>query len=117
MFYRILADIVVFLHLLWILFLVFGVFLGTRNKTARGLHIAGLAFAVIIQVFGWYCPLTHLEVWLRLKHDPALSYYGSFIIHYMEKFIYMEVSGRLIFVLSILLCGGSLWLYFWKMKR
>ncbi len=111
MIYRILADIVVFSHFLWILFLIFGVFWGIRNKVIRIAHIAGLAFAIVIQVFDWYCPLTHLEVWLRSKHDPTLSYSGSFIVHYVERIVYLEVSGKLIFILSILLCLINIWLY------
>ena len=111
MLYKILADIVVLTHLLWILFLIFGALLGIKNKGARIVHILGLAFAVIIQIRGWYCPLTYLEVWLRSKHDPTLSYSGSFIVHYMEKMIYIELPGRLVFFLSILLCGINIWLY------
>jgi hypothetical protein len=111
MLYKILADIVVLMHLSWILFLVFGALLGIKNRGVRIVHISGLVFSVIIQVFSWYCPLTYLEVWLRSKHDPALSYTGSFIVHYMEKIIYIELPGRLIFFLSILLCGINSWLY------
>ena len=44
------------------------------------IHLSGLFFAILIQVFGWYCPLTHLEFWLRSKHDPALVYVGSFMV-------------------------------------
>ena len=101
--YKVLADIVVFVHFLWIVFLIFGALWGVRNKKIKFLHISGLFFAVILQVFDWYCPLTHLEVWLRSKHDPALSYTGSFIARYMEKIIYVEFSRSLIFALSILL--------------
>ncbi len=117
MFYKIAADMTVFVHLLWILFLAFGALLGTRNKTARIIHVSGLAFAIIIQVFDWYCPFTDLEVWLRSKHDPALSYKGSFIVHYMEKIVYLEVSRELIFVVTILLCGFNLWLYCRKKRK
>jgi hypothetical protein len=41
-------------------------------------HGLGLAFSIVMQVFGWYCPLTHLEFWLRAVH-PATIYPGSFI--------------------------------------
>ncbi|MBI4684617.1 MAG: DUF2784 domain-containing protein [Nitrospirae bacterium] len=111
MLYKILADIVVFIHFLWIVFLIFGAFLGVRYKAIKIIHISGLAFAVIMQIFGWYCPLTHLEVWLREKHDPTLVYAGSFIIHYVEKIIYFEPSRYLIFILTILICGFNLWVY------
>jgi hypothetical protein len=111
MLYKVLADVIVFVHFLWILFLIFGVFWGIRNRKVKFIHISALAFAVIIQVFHWYCPLTHLEAWLRAKHDPSLSYAGSFITHYIEKIVYIELSPALIFVLTIFLGGFSFWLY------
>jgi hypothetical protein len=117
MVYKVLADIVVFVHFLWILFLIFGVFWGIRNQKVKVIHLSGWAFAIIIQVFNWYCPLTDLEAWLRAKHDPTLSYSGSFIIHYVEKIVYVELPAPLIFVLSIFLAGLSSWLYLKRKKQ
>lgn len=117
MFYKVLADIVVFAHLSWIIFLLFGAFWGVRNKRVKLVHISGLAFAVILQVFDWYCPLTHLEALLRSRHDPALSYRGSFIAHYMEKIIYIELPRSLIFALTIFLAGINSWLYLRRKKK
>lgn len=114
MLYKILADIVVLIHFLWIVFLVFGAFLGIGNRAIKIFHISGLVFAFVIQIFGWYCPLTHLEVWLRAKHDPSLAYAGSFIIHYVEGLIYLEISARLIFSLTLLLIGFNVWFYLRK---
>jgi hypothetical protein len=111
MIFKVLADITVLLHFLWILFLTFGCFLGVRYRSAKIVHLAGLVFAVVMQVFGWYCPLTHLEVWFRLKHDPALTYGGSFIVHYLEKLVYLQLSRRSIFVLTIILIGFTVWFY------
>lgn len=115
--YKALADMVVFIHFLWILFLIFGVFWGRRNRTAKAVHISGLAFAIIIQIADWYCPLTHLEVWLREKHDPMLSYAGSFIAHYVEKIVYIDLPSSVIFILSLFLSGITAWLYLKKRKR
>ena len=109
--YKILADIVVIIHFLWILFLIFGAFPGVRNKTVKIFHISGLVFAFVIQIFGWYCPLTHLEVWLRARHDPSLAYAGSFLIHYLEGLIYIEIPTQLIFSLTLLLTGFNVWFY------
>lgn len=111
MLYKILADSVVFIHLLWIVFLLFGALAGMRNRKVRIAHISGLVFAIILQLFDWYCPLTHLETWLRTRHDPSLSYAGSFIIHYVEKLVYIDLSQTLIFVLSLFLCGFNAWIY------
>ncbi len=116
MLYKILADIVVFIHFLWIVFLFFGFFWGVKNRVVRILHLFGLAFAFVIQVFDWYCPLTHLEVWLRSKQDFALSYTGSFIIYYIEKIVYIELSRTLILFFTLLLCGFSLWFYLRKRR-
>lgn len=116
MVYRILADAVVLVHFLWILFLIFGVFFGVRWRFIKVLHLLGLGFVFIMQVFGWYCPLTYLEVWLRLRHDPSLVYRGSFIIHYIEKIIYIELSSFQIFGLTILLISFNIWYYLRKRK-
>lgn len=116
MHYKILADIVVVIHFLWIVFLIFGALLGVKYKAIRIFHISGLIFAFIIQIFGWYCPLTYLEVWLRAKHDPSMAYAGSFIVHYLEKIIYLEVSGNLILTLTVLIIGINLWIYLRKKK-
>ena len=114
MLYKILADTVVFIHFLWIVFLVFGVFLGVKNKIVKIIHVSGIVFSLTIQIFGWYCPLTHLEVWFRLKHDPSLTYAGSFIIHYMEQIVYIELSRHLILILTIFLIGFNAWFYLRK---
>lgn len=114
--YKILADIVVLTHFLWILFLFFGAFLGRRNKVLKIFHLSGLSFAFVIQIFDWYCPLTYLEVWLRSKHDPGLIYAGSFIIHYVERIVYIELSRQFIFAFTIFLLGFNIWFYLKKKK-
>jgi len=107
MLFKILADAVVITHFLWIVFLVFGAIAGRRYRSIKSIHICGLVFAIILQAFDWYCPLTHLEVWLRTHHDPGQAYTGSYIIHYLEKVIYLEVDRRVIVVLTAALCGAN----------
>lgn len=112
MFYKILADILVFIHFVWILFLLFGAFWGARSRVIRIVHLSGLFFAILIQVFDWYCPLTNIELWLRLRHDPSLTYTGSFIIHYVEKVVYLEISQAAIFIVTVFLSFFNAWVYF-----
>ncbi len=114
MLFKILADFVVLAHFVWILFLVFGALWGVRNKRIKIVHLSGLIFAIMIQAFGWYCPLTNLEFWLRSKHDPTLAYAGSFIIHYTEKLMYLDLSSSLIFIFTIFLWAFNGWLYLRK---
>jgi hypothetical protein len=108
--------LVVLVHFLWIVFLFLGAVLGVRFKTIKIIHLSALCFAILIQVFDWYCPLTYLESWFRSKYDSALTYSGSFIIHYVEKLVYLEISRSLIFILTVFLCIFNGWLYLAKTK-
>lgn len=114
MLYRVIADIAVIVHLIWIVFLIFGAIPGVRFRAARLLHLAGLLFALVLNIFGWYCPLTHLEFWARSRHDPALAYTGSFVIHYAEELIYVSLSRASLVVMTLLLCGFNAWWYLRK---
>ncbi|MEW6416549.1 MAG: DUF2784 domain-containing protein [Nitrospirota bacterium] len=111
MFYRVAADFVVLIHFLWIVFLIFGAFIGKKYRAVKIFHIAGLGFAVIMQIFGWYCPLTYLEIWLRQRHAPLLTYSGSFIVYYVEKLIYIELAPWIIFILTLFLVSISAYIY------
>jgi len=111
MIYKILADSVVLIHFLWIIFLFFGALWGVKNRIVKIFHIVGLAFAFLIQIVDWYCPLTHLEVWLRSKHDSALAYTGSFVIHYVERIVYIEISRHWVLLLTLFLCSFNAWCY------
>jgi hypothetical protein len=54
---------------------------------------------------------------LRSKHDFTLTYAGSFIIHYVEGIVYIELSRTLILFLTLLLCGFNAWFYLRKRER
>jgi hypothetical protein len=48
---------------------------------------------------------------LRAQHHPNLTYAGSFIIHYIEKLVYIELSRSLILIFTIFLCGFNIGFY------
>lgn len=100
LFYKIAADVVVVIHFVWILFLIGGAFIGRRVRWVMWTHLAALGYSVLLQAFSWVCPLTYLEFWLW-NRTPAGSYSGSFIAHYLEKLIYMEVPRGLVFALTV----------------
>lgn len=109
--YGILADIAVVVHFLWIVFLIAGAFWGRTHPAIRNVHFAGMGFAFLSQVYGWYCPLTHLEVWLRAHQNQAIAYPGSFIAYYTEKLVYVTVPPAAIFVLTLVLIGFNIFVY------
>ncbi len=104
------ADAVVVLHLFWIVFLILGAFPGSRWPWVKWTHLASLVFSIALQVFGWICPLTHLEVWLR-QLGGAQPYEGTFIRHYVEQFVYAEIPRAALLAGTLMVVALSLWLY------
>jgi hypothetical protein len=104
------ADAVVVLHLLWIVFLILGALPGQRWAWVKWAHLASLAFSIALQTFGWICPLTHLEVWLR-RLGGAQPYEGTFIRHYVEQIVYAEIPRSVLLVGTLIVVALSLWLY------
>jgi len=98
--YTIAADVVVAVHFVWILFLIGGAWIGRRVRWVMWMHLAALGYSVLLQTFHWICPLTYLELWLW-NRTPAGSYSGSFIAHYLEKLIYMDIPRGLVFALTV----------------
>lgn len=117
MLYQVLADVTVLIHLLWVLFLIGGAYWGRRVRAVMVVHVVGLVYSLVLQVAGWYCPLTHLEVWLRQRHDPSLAYPGSFIAHYAEKIVYLDVPPMLVLLLTLLLIAVTGIVYGWALNR
>jgi hypothetical protein len=84
---RFLADIVVLLHGLFVVFVVFGGFLALRWRGIAWLHVPAAVWGVMIEYAGWICPLTPLENWLRTRAGEA-GYSGGFVEHYVLRALY-----------------------------
>jgi len=52
MLYRLAADFAVLIHFLWIVFLIVGAFIGRRYRSVKVIHISGLFFSIVMQIFG-----------------------------------------------------------------
>ena len=87
MLYRLLANAVVAVHGLFIVFIVLGGFLAWRWRWVAALHLPCAAWGVLIEFRHWVCPLTPLENHLRAKAG-AQGYEGGFIEHYLLPVIY-----------------------------
>ncbi len=94
---RVLADAVLLLHGLFILFAVFGGLLvnwrSPVRKTWLYLHLACAAWAATVVILGWTCPLTPLEQTLRQAAGQQ-GYQSSFIEHYLLAAIYPDGLTR-----------------------
>jgi hypothetical protein len=96
---RLLADAVLVLHALFIVFAVFGGLLtyrkGQWKKPRLTIHLTSAAWASAVVIMGWTCPLTPLEQQLR----SATGQQGlntSFIEHYLLAVIYPDGLTRFV---------------------
>ena len=87
MWYRAGADLVVVVHLLFIGFIVGGVFLTWRWPLISWAHIPAVGYGALVEFAGFTCPLTLLENDLHHRAGDA-GYRGGFISHYLVKVIY-----------------------------
>jgi hypothetical protein len=106
------AEAAVLLHFAWIVFVVTGAFFLRRRRRLRWVHLAAVLYSVAIEVYGWICPLTYLEQWFWSKAGIE-SYEGSFVSHYLERIIYLDVPQWVLIALAAVLLVVTLFVYFW----
>ena len=62
-----LADAVVLLHVLFVVFVLFGGLLVAKWPRVLWIHGPAFAWGCLVEFNGWLCPLTPLENWLRIQ--------------------------------------------------
>lgn len=87
MFWRIAADALVLLHLVFILFVLLGGLLLLRWPRLLCLHLPAVAWGIVVECLHLGCPLTPWENHLRRMAGQA-GYEDGFIEHYLIPLIY-----------------------------
>ena len=100
MLYRVLADILLLVHAMFVAFVVLGqvlILVGlwrgwrwVRGFTFRTLHLAAIGFVVAESWLGIDCPLTGWEDQLREAAGQA-TYQGDFIAYWIGQVLYYDV--------------------------
>lgn len=114
-----LADGVVALHFLFILFALFGASLLLRWPQLVWLHVPALLWGVWIELSGAVCPLTPLEVRLR-EAAGQQGYSGGFIDQYLTPIIYpdgLTRSTQILFAGILLGVNALLYARVWRQGR
>ena len=112
MIYRIAADLVVVLHLLFVVYVVAGALFCLRWPRAWMVHLPAAIWGILIELNQWICPLTTIEQDLRRLANES-GYSGSFVDHYLMPVLYPPgltastqlVLGMLVLVINLLLYG------------
>ena len=84
---RLAADLVMLLHFAFVVFVVAGGFLAVRRPRLALLHLPCAVWGVAIELGGWVCPLTPLELKLRAAAGQE-GYSGGFVEHYITPLVY-----------------------------
>ncbi len=116
MIYRLSADAVVLLHLAFVVFVIAGGLLVFRWRWMAWLHLPAVVWAALLELRGWLCPLTPLELKLRDAGGQA-GYSGGFVEHYILPVLYpvdLDISmqyllGTLVIVINISVYAWLLW--------
>lgn len=115
--YSFLADVVVGLHFLFVLFVVLGGLLVLRWPRLAYLHIPAAGWGAAIELGGWICPLTPLEQSLR-RQAGGSAYAGGFIEHYILPVLYPSALTREIqLVLGLLVITLNVIVYWYVLSR
>jgi hypothetical protein len=117
MVYRLLGDAVITLHFLWILFILFGLYIGLKYGRLIWVHLGGLVFTLILNIGGWFCPLTYLENHLYSLFNRELTYGGSFVGQYLQKLIYLDVDEVYLRIAAVIWVAINLGGYVYLFKK
>jgi hypothetical protein len=116
--YSALAVCVLLLHALFIVWVVFRVLLTRSRPVLRWVHIVSLIWGILTELLPWPCPLTLLENWLEQKAGVE-PYQGGFLLHYMDKVVYPDISATALTAAGVIVCAFNLALYgrqIWRVR-
>lgn len=114
--YRILAEIVLVLHVCFVLFVVFGGLFVLRRRAVMWLHLPAVAWGILIEFFWWACPLTTIENYFRQLGGEA-GYPDGFLDYYISAVLYAPLSPTARLTLGGLLVAFNLLVYWFVWRQ
>jgi hypothetical protein len=124
--YALAADALLVLHVVFVLFVVLGLFAILVGKllswgwvTHRGFriaHLVAIAVVVLQSWFGLICPLTIWEMNLRAKAGQAV-YEGSFITYWLNDLLYYHAPPWVFIVCYTAFGSLVVFSWFWVRPR
>jgi hypothetical protein len=111
--YQALSDLVLIVHLAFVIFVALGGFLVLKRRWLAWVHVPACLWGALVEFAGWVCPLTPLENWLR-QQGGGLVYRTDFIAYYILPVLYPVILTRgLQIFLGLLVLSVNLVLYGW----
>ncbi len=115
--YRLLADLVLILHLAFVVFVQCGGLLALKWRWISLLHLPAALWGAVVEFTGWICPLTPLEIWLRAQ-SAETSYSSDFIAQYLLPVLYPgDLTRGLQMVLGTVVVVLNVAVYWWLWRE
>ena len=116
--YPLLANLVLIVHLAFVVFVLCGGLLVLRWRWIAWLHVPAIAWGAFVEFSGWICPLTPLENWLRAQGGD-ISYRSDFIAQYLLPVLYpgdLTRDLQLLLGTVVIVLNAAVYWWLWQMQ-
>jgi hypothetical protein len=113
-----LADLVLIVHLAFVVFVLCGGLLVLRWRWIAWLHLPAVAWGAVVEFTGWICPLTPLENWLR-SQSGGTAYRSDFIAQYLLSVLYpgdLTRNIQLLLGTVVIVLNVAVYWWIWRMQ-
>jgi len=115
--YLVLADLVLILHLGFVVFVLCGGLLVLRWRRLAWLHLPAAVWGAVVEFTGWICPLTPLENWLRQQAGET-GYRSDFVAYYLVPVLYPgDLTPNVQLMLGTAVLAINISVYGWLWRR
>jgi len=118
MLYPLLADLVLVVHLMFVVFVLCGGLLVLKWRWIARLHLPAVVWGAVVEFTGWLCPLTPLENWLRVQGGEAGSQ-DDFTTRYLLPILYpvdLTRDVQLLLGTVVIAVNAGMYCWFWRMQ-
>ena len=117
--YPLLANLVLIVHLAFVVFVLCGGLLVLRWQWIAWLHLPAAVWGAVVEFSGWICPLTPLENWLRAQ-GGEVGYEQDFIARYLLPILYpgdLTRELQLLFGTVVVVLNAAVYWWLWRRVR
>ncbi len=108
-----LASLVLTIHLLWLLWVIFGAFWTRGRILLTAFHILSLIWGIVVELSPLPCPLTMAEQFVEGKVGLEV-YRGAFLPHLLDRLVYPNLPEALLVAVGVAVCAVNLGVYAWR---
>ncbi|MGO8757673.1 MAG: DUF2784 family protein [Terracidiphilus sp.] len=110
------AVLIPLVHLLWVVFVIFGA-LGTRGRAFwSSIHILASISAIFTLNNVYPCPLTFAENYFEGRAGQP-TYEGRFLVHYLQRYLSSSLPAWVIVGVGVSICCFNLSVYILRFRR